>query len=146
MLLVKNKYFSLCFSLPLTPEWWKRIPKMKNFESRDLCGDFKNGASENAHVNSKNEYWNEYGSLCQPIMHTRSPTGDRVYIVGIDHIQTVPSKQILSSSWLPLVWEATSLTHIDSAHYCHVKTTWVLFNNYNNVYLFWRKHTDGNAT
>ena len=61
--LVKNEYFSLRFSLPFTPKRWKRIPKTETFESGNLSGDFENGASENARVNGKNEYFNENGGL-----------------------------------------------------------------------------------
>ena len=37
---------------------------MESFESRDLSGDFENGASKNARVNNEKEYLNEYGGLC----------------------------------------------------------------------------------
>ena len=36
---------------------------METFESRDLSGDFENGASENAHVNGENEYQNKIQRL-----------------------------------------------------------------------------------
>ena len=41
---------------------------METFESRDISGDFENGASKNARVNGEDEYLNEYGGLCQPIV------------------------------------------------------------------------------
>ena len=67
---VKNKYFSLCFRSPFIPKWCKCILKTKTFESWSLSRDFKNGASENACLNSKNKYLNEYGGLhvCQTIV------------------------------------------------------------------------------
>ena len=52
MFSVKNEYFSLCFSLPVTLKRRKCCPKW-SLESGDLSGDFKNIASENARVNSK---------------------------------------------------------------------------------------------
>ena len=41
---------------------------METFETRYLSGDFENGASKNARVNGEDEYLNEYGGLCQPIV------------------------------------------------------------------------------
>ena len=65
MFSVKNQYFSLRFSLSFTPTM-KTHTQNGDFESGDLSGDFENGASENARVNSEDEYLNEYGGLCQP--------------------------------------------------------------------------------
>ena len=39
----------------------------ETLESRNLSGDFENGASENDHVNDKNEYFTENGDLCLPL-------------------------------------------------------------------------------
>ena len=39
---------------------------METFEPGDLSGYFENGASENAHLNGKNEHKNENGGLYLP--------------------------------------------------------------------------------
>ena len=124
---------------------------METFESGDLSGDFENRASKKVPVNSKNEYLNESGGLCQPIVTwlishrvTRNRNGSCPDCSARSHR---PSKQILSSCWLPLAWKAYYLTHIYSVcvNYCHVQITRVLFNNYNNVYHLWWKRNGVNA-
>ena len=124
---------------------------METFESGDLSRDFENGASKNTRVNGKNEYLNEYGGLCQPIVMwlighrvTCNRNGSRPDHSAWPHH---PSKQTLSSCWLPLAWKAYRLTRIHSVrmNYCHVKITRVLFNNYNNVHRLWWKRIGVNA-
>ena len=51
----KNGVICLHFTHLFTRIRWKHICKTKTSESRDLSGDFENGARKNAHVNSKND-------------------------------------------------------------------------------------------
>ena len=68
---------------------------METFESRDLSGDFENGANENARVNEENEYFNENGGLCLPIVTcTFHKMFDFIAITVEPHR---PSKQTVSS-------------------------------------------------
>ena len=126
---VKDKYFFLSFRLPFPPKWWKHIPKTETYEYRDLRGDFENRASENAQKHSCKR-WKQILEWIRRFMSADThvinwPSCNT--LIGMDHTQTIllklvmvqphpQSKQILASCRLPLVWEASHLTHIKSVH------------------------------